>query len=729
VAADPSNYLTLATDGQIADSGLVLYVASPPALIDNAGEVVFNGALHDPNQVSSSYDLSTVEFAAADGTIRQIARQGTAVPSGSGFFRSVSFRDMNAQGVVAYDGEVVATPTGQGGNFTLYRSDGVGADTLLHAMGTPAPNGNGTFINTHSLTHLNSFGQATFLSALGNTAGGANDNRGIYLARPGFGPVEIVRTGQIAPGGGAQFHGLGTSFAFNDSGQSAFVAQMSDVALPNNNLPSRLYSTESNGAFLEVAREGNVTPDGTATFASPMGAVAMNATGHIVFYSHIGAGGSSSDAIFVTSAAGVPSELIRTGGLISDPVAGATLAFFNEPQIDNVGRIAFRAQVNVGAPYTPVICRADPGGSGAGGYRVSEVARARQALPDGNGTFLDFIASPKISPNRGLVLFGASIANATPGIASEPSGYFLTDGTDTVIVARTDQLLDGLPVFSVNQAYGSSVPASLNDSGQVVFYATVRQKDGYQVSKLVVFTPTLSPRAGFNGDWSNPAGWTLGLAPGPNYPIDLTTSRGGVASGPSASIAVRSITIGTRLSGVQELQLQKGVTLSLSHGLSVLPSGLLSGEGTIAGMLQNAGIVSPGHSPGMLNADAYGQTLTGSLRIEIAGPPDSSRATFDVLNVTGNATLAGTLQIALLNDYVPALGASFDVFDYGSYSGHFDNITGAQFSGDRHFEPIYGAHSLVLIAVPEPNSVIVPLAFLVLTLCRRHILGRRLRST
>src|SRR5437763_1239655 len=70
--ANDLNYLTLAVDGQSAGGGLVLSVAGPPALIDAVGRVAFNAVLHDPNQVSNSFDLAAVEFARADGTLQEL---------------------------------------------------------------------------------------------------------------------------------------------------------------------------------------------------------------------------------------------------------------------------------------------------------------------------------------------------------------------------------------------------------------------------------------------------------------------------------------------------------------------------------------------------------------------------------------------------------------------------------------------------------------------------------
>ena len=48
------------------------------------------------------------------------------------------------------------------------------------------------------------------------------------------------------------------------------------------------------------------------------------------------------------------------------------------------------------------------------------------------------------------------------------------------------------------------------------------------------------------------------------------------------------------------------------------------------------------------------------------------------LAVTGSATLDGTLQVSLLNGYVPALGTNFQILTFADYTGGFSKgIKGA----------------------------------------------------
>jgi len=44
---------------------------------------------------------------------------------------------------------------------------------------------------------------------------------------------------------------------------------------------------------------------------------------------------------------------------------------------------------------------------------------------------------------------------------------------------------------------------------------------------------------------------------------------------------------------------------------------------------------------------------------------------FDQLNVTGKATLAGTLNITLVDGFTPILGRTWSILTYGSEAGDF----------------------------------------------------------
>ncbi len=130
---------------------------------------------------------------------------------------------------------------------------------------------------------------------------------------------------------------------------------------------------------------------------------------------------------------------------------------------------------------------------------------------------------------------------------------------------------------------------------------------------------------------------------------------------------------------------------------------LLSGSGTVRGHLQNNGVVSPGNSPGIQNVGSFTQIAGGTLQIEIAGTGGAGAADgHDQINVTGEARLGGTLDLALINAFTPSQGDIFQILTYGSVVGQFDQITGFEVGGGLYFVPIQGATAFYLVVTSVP---------------------------
>src|SRR4029079_8552952 len=85
--------------------------------------------------------------------------------------------------------------------------------------------------------------------------------------------------------------------------------------------------------------------------------------------------------------------------------------------------------------------------------------------------------------------------------------------------------------------------------------------------------------------------------------------------------------------------------------------GELGGTGIVAGNVISSGTVAPGSSAGTLRlGGSYSQGAGGTLAIELA-----STANYDVLDVTGDANLSGTLVVALMSGFVPQEHDTFEI--------------------------------------------------------------------
>lgn len=144
--------------------------------------------------------------------------------------------------------------------------------------------------------------------------------------------------------------------------------------------------------------------------------------------------------------------------------------------------------------------------------------------------------------------------------------------------------------------------------------------------------------------------------------------------------------------------------VKLDGGALLGAGGSIGGSGTVLGNLDNSnGTIAPGNSPGTLHI--YGDYTQGSgaaLTIEIA------EGEHDVLHVTGTTTLAGVLQVSVLGDFQPALGAHFRILDTGVITGSFDSIQSSGLGNDLQWDVsrLYSSGELfVAQAVPEPMTV------------------------
>ncbi len=129
-----------------------------------------------------------------------------------------------------------------------------------------------------------------------------------------------------------------------------------------------------------------------------------------------------------------------------------------------------------------------------------------------------------------------------------------------------------------------------------------------------------------------------------------------------------------------------------------LNGGALAGSGTITGTVRNnSGTVGPGHSPGKITiAGNYFQGADGVLNIEIGGGAPTE---YDQLEVTGAASLNGTLNVTLINGFRPNMGDVFQIIPNGSLAGTFAAVHTIGFTGQVNYNA--GAITVTVLTVPD----------------------------
>ena len=153
---------------------------------------------------------------------------------------------------------------------------------------------------------------------------------------------------------------------------------------------------------------------------------------------------------------------------------------------------------------------------------------------------------------------------------------------------------------------------------------------------------------------------------------------------------------------------------------------LVTGDGgVLEGNVENAGTISSGHSPGVLNVLGDLALLPSSrLVFEIGGTTAGDQ--YDVLNVTGAFSLGGALEIVYLGGFVPAEDDVFKLFDAGSFLGQFDQII-LPAGETRSFNLASGSFfaSVPVMGVPAPTGLLL-LGPALLALLLRDIASRLL---
>jgi hypothetical protein len=155
----------------------------------------------------------------------------------------------------------------------------------------------------------------------------------------------------------------------------------------------------------------------------------------------------------------------------------------------------------------------------------------------------------------------------------------------------------------------------------------------------------------------------------------------------------------TQTSGVTRVD---GGILDVSTTYALLlRGGTLSGQGTVRGNIVNyAGDVTPGSSVGLMSVEGdYTNGGRGRFTVEVGGA-----TSFDVLDVTGDAELGGTLNITLLSPFVPVSGDDFEIMRFASRVGEFQDVNAPCLGGGLAWVPEYTDTSVILYVLPGPDG-------------------------
>ncbi len=113
-------------------------------------------------------------------------------------------------------------------------------------------------------------------------------------------------------------------------------------------------------------------------------------------------------------------------------------------------------------------------------------------------------------------------------------------------------------------------------------------------------------------------------------------------------------------------------------------------------------VISPiaSHSPEVaaieVDLDDVTFSATNTLSIELGGLAPGTG--YDKPNISGVATLDGTLVISLINSFTPQVGDELEIMTYASATGEFAETTGRLFDGNKALVKVHRANGLTLFA-------------------------------
>ncbi|MEM1027818.1 MAG: choice-of-anchor tandem repeat NxxGxxAF-containing protein, partial [Planctomycetota bacterium] len=272
---------------------------------------------------------------AAPGVNNILVQTGLTAPDFNGTYSSFFSPTLNDAGQVAFSSALTGTSGGITDNSGLYVV-GDGGDTQIAREGQAVPGGNGTFSSLFIVPQFNQSGQVAFLANLSGTTGGTTDNSAVYLFNGG-GLTQVVREGQSSPDGNGTFEGFGNP-VLNDLGQvavSGFLTGTSGSFFDD----SGVYRG-SGGTLTQISREDQAAPDGNGVLSGGLFDIRINDVGGVVFNSFVSGttgGGTDNEGIFLGSG-GALTQVIRKGQAAPD--GNGVVSSLFEPAVNNSGQVA-----------------------------------------------------------------------------------------------------------------------------------------------------------------------------------------------------------------------------------------------------------------------------------------------------------------------------------------------------------------------------------------------------
>ena len=276
-------------------------------------------------------------------------------------------------------------------------------------------------------------------------------------------------------------------------------------------------------------------------------------------------------------------------------------------------------------------------------------------------------------------------AGTRPVLLSAGALNYTGDGASDIEVINGIQLSgethpgQTLTIGNTNTAGTGEAPSGFSNGGRVILRSAAGSSSIQTNDSLFENSGTLitegGPESRIGGNLTNTG--DIDIRHNTRYfnqsgPADTLDNRGAIAVGGGATLLFEGIARFTQSAGETTLA-ETSSRLTMADGSGVnLTGGTLGGIGTVAANVTNGGEVSPGASVGTLTVQGnYTQTADGVLVAEVTD------AGSDLLGVTGQATLDGTLEIETASGFTPTEGDTFEILTASAVADQFANVNGS----------------------------------------------------
>jgi uncharacterized repeat protein (TIGR01451 family) len=690
--------------------GGILTLASGGSLTMQTGSTFdLSGGIVDV-QTGGTLTLQSSSSVTSSGTLQLSGGTLSIDPAATLNLGPGSTVPVTAGGTIGGGGKITGSGLVDVQNGTLDLHDGTGDIPFNIASGATANSTSGTY----TLTTNGVVSGAGTLGVAGGTLsiGGVTSPGGFSMTAGTLTGAGFLSTnnftwsgGTITGSGGTQLNGSGNGSidgatgamtldgrTFNDYGYITFSATANPLVLDNNALFA-VYGTMVIGSDGTISQGGggtnlfSVAPNGllwkvgsggTATISAPFAnsATTISSQGELM----ISGDGTSTGGFFVDNGAEIAFAASSTilqgsvfgGGTVSFPSGSTTFSgccfSVEETEIYGGTLTMFASGDTNGFMF-------DAGTLGIGTnatFTLNVNGTWASGTINGSGTF-DVAGTLTIdAANGNTLLSGVELKNdgtvnytaGTPNELMTANALITNNGLFDI---QTDQPI-AESVIIIGDAKAPPPPHKKGHSdGAIVTGSSIQNNGTFQKSSG---SGTTNVDPAFSNDG------TMNAASGT---LDFTTSYN--QSSGTTTLGPGNITVAT--------------TMQLSGGE-------LNGMGTVTGNVQNDATVAPGTGLTTCTITVTGNYTQGSggkLAIDLSGP-----SAFDALAVGGSTTLDGTLDVALINSYQPANGATFPVHTFATRSGDFSVKNLPTYGAFGSITSNYQPTELDLIAVVAPNA-------------------------